>query len=212
MKKKRLFFLLLLFGFFKTQAQLPVLKTGDFLFQDLDCGALCDAIENATFNNKKYTISHLGIVFIKKDSVFVIEAFDGVSKTPLHVFLNRSKTKENKPRVIVARLKEKYQKLIPNFISRIKREIGKSYDTEFKLFNNKYYCSELVYENMLDAKNKPLFTVKPMTFKNKNTGKTDQAWIDYFKKQNIPIPEGELGCNPADYMLSDQLKIIAFMY
>ncbi len=205
MKKAVLFFVLIsLIGF----SQQTKLQNGDLLFQDLDCGALCDAIENATFNNKKYKISHVGIVLIEKDSIFVIEAYDGVTKTPLQIFLNRSKTKDNKPRVIVARLKKKYQKYIPDFLNRLKQQIGKEYDTEFKLYNNKFYCSELIYETFLDENNQPLFLVKPMTFKNKITGKTDQAWIEYFKKQNIPIPEGKLGCNPADYLLNDMLNII----
>jgi uncharacterized protein YycO len=193
-------------------SQVPELKNGDFLFQDLDCGALCDAIENATFNDKKYKISHVGIVLIENDSVFVIEAYNGVTKTPLKNFLNRSKTKENKPRVVISRIKKEYQKYIPDFIFKLKQQIGKEYDTEFKLYNDKFYCSELIFETFLDENNKPLFSIKPMTFKNKLTGKTDKVWIDYFKKQNIPIPEGELGSNPADYLLDDKLNILLFMY
>lgn len=210
---KRSFFLFFaLFVLLNLQAQLPKLKTGDFLFQDLDCGPLCDAIENATFHDKNYKISHVGIVLVEKDSVFVLEAYDGVTKTPLQKFLKRSVTKEEKPLVVIARLKPEYQKHIPAFIKRLKTKIGLSYDTEFKLFNNKYYCSELIYENLLDTTNKPIFTVKPMTFKNKKTHKTDLAWVNYFKEQNIAIPEGALGCNPADYLVSDRLQILVFMY
>ena len=212
MKLKPFIFILFLLTLLPLNAQEIKLQTGDFLFQDLDCGALCDAIENATFNDKKYKISHMGIVLVENDSTFVLEAYNEVEKTPINTFLNRSKTKQGNPRVILARLKPEFQKYIPNFIQRLKTKIGLAYDTEFKLYNNKYYCSELVYENMLDSLEKPLFTIKPMTFKNQKTHQIDQAWIEYFKKQNIPIPEGELGCNPADYLLSDKLKIIRFYY
>jgi len=199
-------------SFFSIKSQNTTFKNGDLLFQNLDCGPLCDAIENATFNDKNYKISHVGIILIEKDSIYVIEAFNKVDKTPLQKFLNRSKTALNKPRVVHARLKKEYQKYIPTFLKRLKLQIGKAYDTEFKLYNDKFYCSELIYETLLDDNKKPLFKVKPMTFKNKRTKKFDQAWISYFKKQQIPIPEGKLGCNPADYMQSNLINILYFYY
>jgi len=209
---KILFSILLIFSLFTIKAQTNTFKNGDFLFQDLDCGALCNAIENATFKDKNYKISHMGVVWIKNDSIYVIEAFNGVEKTPLNKFLSRSKTPQNKPKVVHARLKKEFQKYIPAFLKRLQLQLGKDYDTEFKLYNNKYYCSELIYETLLDENEKPIFKVKPMTFKNKNTNKFDQAWINYFKKQDIPIPEGKLGCNPADYMQSNLIDILYFYY
>ncbi len=188
------------------------LKNGDFLFQDLNCGPLCDAIENATFHHKKYKISHMGVVSIEDGKIYVIEAYKKVQKTPLKDFLNRSLTQQNQPKVIVGRLKPAYQSLIPAFLKRLYQQLGKAYDTEFKLFNHKYYCSELVYENLLDRQQKPILPVKPMSFKNKLTQTFDSAWIKYFKKQNLPIPEGQPGCNPADYMLNPKIQLVYFYY
>jgi hypothetical protein len=213
--KKILGLYLMLYPFFVLFSQViqtELYKNGDFLFQDLDCGPLCDAIENATFHNKKYKISHVGVIVIEHDSIFVIEAYEKVQKTPLKKFLNRSKTIDNKPKVIHARLRSEFDSIISGSLQRLKTHLGKPYDHEFKLYNDKFYCSELLYETFLDGRGRPVFKIHPMTFKNKNTGKTDQAWIDYFKEQNIPIPEGEPGCNPADYLQDENIKILQFMY
>jgi len=39
-----------------------VLQPGDLLFQDLDCGPLCDAIEKVTTGYQGANFSHVGIV------------------------------------------------------------------------------------------------------------------------------------------------------
>ena len=184
------------------------LETGDILFQDLDCGALCDAIENATLGKNNERFSHIAIVVIENDDVFVIEAYDGVSKIKLSDFLKRDLKPDEKSRVVVGRLKIPYTKLIPNAIKEAEKRIGLPYDDEFKLNNNKYYCSEFIYDIFLNNSKTSIFKVKPMTFVNQVTGKTDKAWVAYFENQGIPIPEGELGCNPIDYYESDKVIIL----
>lgn len=46
-----------------------------------------------------------------------------------------------------------------------------------------------------------------MTFKN-NVGLFHDFWVQHYKKNNLPIPEGTLGSNPADLSMSPKLKII----
>ncbi len=186
------------------------LRTGDLLFQDLDCGALCDAIENATLGQNGERFSHIGIVERKDDEIYVIEAYDGVSKTPINVFLNRDLKPNEKSRVVVGRLKSEYHSSIPNAIKEANKRIGLAYDNEFKLNNNKYYCSEFIYD-IFKNNSKSLFKVKAMTFVNKKTNTIDSAWIKHFKKLNIPIPEDHLGCNPIDYYQSEKLTILGFV-
>jgi len=188
------------------------LKLGDFLFQNLDNTELSESIENATSNKEDFQISHMGIVVFEKTGIFVIEAFDSVQKTPLALFLKRSVYSNGKPKVIVGRLKKEYQYSIDSSIDRVCGLLGKPYDKEFKLNNDKYYCSELVYESFLTKNNKPIFSVKPMSFINKSTGKMDKAWIDYYAKLNCKIPEGELGNNPADYAKSDVVEIVPIKF
>ncbi len=186
------------------------LQEGDFLFQDITDSSLSESIRKATSGNDEFQISHLGIVVIENEKYFIIEAYDSVQKIPLETFLQRSR-QYNKPNVIVGRLKKEYQKFIPKAIERAHKLLGKAYDDTYTLNNGAYYCSELVYEVFLDEKEKSLFTVKPMSFKNKQTGKVDKTWVDYFNKLNMKVPEGKLGCNPFDYSKSDKIEIIDYV-
>jgi hypothetical protein len=47
-----------------------------------------------------------------------------------------------------------------------------------------------------------------MTFKSPKSKDYFEVWADYYKKLNIKIPEGQLGCNPGGISTSDKLKII----
>ncbi len=187
-------------------------RTGDLLFQDLDCGPLCDAIENATAGNDKYRISHMGMVEVEGDSIFVWEALDSVMKTPLEVFMNRSKTPEGQPKIIHARLRKKYRSYIPSAIRKIKTLHGKPYDEVFELHNGKYYCSELIYETLTDHNGKPVFFLIPMNFKDLKTGKMPEVWKNYFDRLNQPVPQGKPGSNPYAYYKSDLIRIIKKYY
>lgn len=100
----RLIIFCLFFSFtFTVEAQIEVasLKHGDLLFQDLNCGGLCDAIESVTEGIDGRDFSHCGIIGMEKDSIFVLEAIGpGVIKTPVQKFFSRS-GQEN---VVVLRL------------------------------------------------------------------------------------------------------------
>jgi len=180
-------------------------REGDLIFQDLDC-ELCDAIEKATRGYKNKPVSHMGIITLRNDTVYVWEAYDKVRLTPLDTFLARS------PRILVGRLKEPYRVYIPDAIRRAEIKRNLPYDEEFRLNNGKYYCSELVHDVFLDGTGQALFPVYPMNFKNLSDGTFDSVWVEYFEKLGIPIPQGEPGCNPADYSRSDKIRILYETY
>ena len=185
-----------------------ILKNGDLLFQDLDSSPLCDAIEKVTSGFENLNFSHIGIVTIIEDKIYVLEAFtNGVDTIDLKLFLNRSLNTENKPKVIVGRLHNNYTHIIPKAIEEGISLIGKDYDEEFKINNNKFYCSELIYDIFFEANNqKPFFDLNPMTYKH--DGETLDIWIKYFEELNIPIPENEPGINPGGISLSKKIDII----
>jgi len=188
-----------------------VLQPGDLLFQDLDCGPFCDAIEKVTTGYHGANFSHVGIVARDNNSNFVvIESLpDGVVATPLQSFLDRSLDANHQPKVVVGRLKQKYHNLIPFALNEVFALKGKPYDEVFAINNDAYYCSELIYEIFLRANNgKPIFKLQPMTFKNPDKGDTFPAWKEYFSELDIPIPESKPGINPGSISRSPVLTIV----
>jgi hypothetical protein len=188
-----------------------VFQPGDLLFQDLDCGPLCDAIEKVTTGYHGANFSHVGIAAKNDGGDFVvIEAVpSGVEITPLQDFLNRSFDAQHQPKVVVGRLKKHYRRLIPSALNEALALKGKPYDKVFAIDNDAYYCSELVYEAFLRAnKNRPVFNLQPMTFKEPNTVEILVTWKEYFSKLGIPVPEGQPGINSGSISRSTALTII----
>ena len=184
---------------------------GDLLFQDLDCGVFCDAVEKVTIGYKGARFSHVGITAKnEKGELVVIEAISkGVSITPLELFLIRSHDKNNKPKVLVGRIKPKYRQLIPLAIHEALSLVGRPYDDSFCINNNSYYCSELIYETFKIAnKGKAVFKLFKMTFKDPDTKEYFPAWVQYFKDLNVKIPEGELGNGPGSLSTSKELQFV----
>ena len=205
--KKYTFLFLLLFSWIAQSQQLPVsaLKTGDLIFQDMDCGPLCDAIEAVTEGYDGHDFSHMGLVYIQKDTLYIIEAAGTkVRLNPLSSF-----SKNTRKPMYVGRLKSKYQKLIPAAIAFSLQQMGVPYDEEYVYDNGKYYCSELIYDAFKSAnKNKPFFQLFPMTYKKPGTDDFFPAWKTYYEEIGKEIPEGKPGCNPGGMSTSDKLTII----
>lgn len=188
-----------------TFAKAQQYKTGDLLFQNLDCGGLCDAIESVTEGCNGQKFSHIGLVFLRNDSVYIIEAIgENVHLTPLANFIARS----NNP-VVQARVKVQYQKLIPAAIQFSLQQQGKPYDEPFLYNNGKYYCSELIYDAFAFANNsKPFFQLEPMTFKQPGSKEFFPVWVTYYQNLKMEIPEGKPGINPGGISRSAKIDIL----
>jgi hypothetical protein len=55
---------------------------------------------------------------------------------------------------------------------------------------------------------KSIFNLYPMTFKDPNTRNFDPAWIAYYERLGLPIPEGEPGLNPGGISRSPYIMMI----
>ena len=194
------------------------LQIGDILFQDLDSSPLCDAIEIVTPGYNNYNFSHIGIIvelgdpncinpnYIYEDNIRVLEAIPNkVTTTRLDSFLIRSIDSNKKPKVIVGRLKKRYQFSILDAVKFLKSKIGLKYDDYFIKDNNKYYCSELIYEAF---EKDSIFRLYPMTFIDPVTKNTMNLWEEYYNELETKIPEGEPGINPGVMSISENIEII----
>jgi uncharacterized protein YycO len=189
------------------------LQQGDLLFQDIDCGPLCEGIETVTTGYRGAHLSHVGIVDQNKQGEWIVlEAISPhVKATPLKKFLERSLDQNGNPKVLVGRLKKEYQHLIPGAISITKELLGRPYDKVYNLKDSSYYCSELIYVAFHKANSgTPVFKLNPMTFQDPETGKTFPAWVEYYEELDSSIPEGEPGLNPGGLSRSDKLEIIHY--
>jgi len=185
-------------------------QDGDLLFQDLDDGPLCDAIETVTQGFEGARFSHVGMVAWGPEGCTVIQAGSrGVNIVPLKEFLSRSCDEHGRAKVVLGRLKPPYRNAIAPALAKARALVGTPYDGDFLLNNGKYYCSELVYECYLDPISREhLFAVQPMTFRPSGSDQPMEAWREYFAHKKMPIPEGEPGCNPGGISRSDKIEII----
>lgn len=183
------------------------LQEGDILFQDLDCGDACDAIEKVTTGYNGLDFSHCGIVANVDGQMKVVEAYGTVAATDLDSFLARSKDEHGNVKVIAGRPHE--QDIAKKSAAIAQTYIGKSYDKAFKLGDDAYYCSELVYESYKAANNgQAYFPLNTMTFKEPDSTDYMPFWVDYYNELNMPIPEGDSGINPGAISRSQHLDIL----
>ncbi len=189
-------------------------QNGDILFQDLDCGGLCEAIETVTDGVDGRSFSHLGLVHVYGDSVVVIEAIGKyVQVSPIQVFVHRNVDESGNPKVIVSRLADDGPELIKSATDFAVSQLGMPYDDAFLYDNGAYYCSELIYDAFKYANgDEPFFKLFPMTFKDPATKDMFPVWVEYYENLKLPIPEGKLGCNPGGISRSEKLKVVATFY
>lgn len=168
---------------------------GDMVFQDLDCGPLCDAIEAVTDGYQGRDFSHVALIVKIGNELRAIEAIGSkVSSISIDSLFQRC---PNPKKYLVMRLIPEYKFLIPQAAKYAKSVIGKPYDDRFIMNNDSLYCSELIYHAFEShKKNSRLFFLQPMTYKDPKTREYFPAWVDYYQSLNSYIPEGLMGINP----------------
>ena len=148
-----------------------------------------------------------GILLNDNNKWVVAEAVSrGVVITDIDTFLNRSLDDSGKPKVLVGRIKNTTNVKIPTIID-LKPFLNKKYDEVFDINNDKYYCSELVYELFKYSTGEKIFKLAPMTFNDPDTKELFPIWKSYFDTLKVKIPEGDAGLNPGSISRSDLLEI-----
>lgn len=184
-------------------------REGDILFQDCDCGPICDAIEEVTISRDKRRYSHIGFVVMDQNQLKVIEAnTQGVKMVNLDSFINRYHNVKGRPTISVGRLSPSYRPMIAKASIFCKSKLGMAYDTVFLLNNHVYYCSELIYDAFKSANNnREFFKLYPMTFKKRGLNQTHPEFKKYYESIRCDIPEGHLGLNPGSISRDSRIQI-----
>jgi hypothetical protein len=118
-----------------TRAAEPVLEMGDVVLQT-SRSAQSRAIQWATAS----PWSHVGIVEVRRDGAFVIEAIGKVSRTPWRSWRARG----GGGRVLVLRPRALGAAARARAVAEARRHLGKPYDARFGWSDDRMYCSELV--------------------------------------------------------------------
>lgn len=84
--------------------------------------------------------SHVGLVEVAKNGVFVLEAIQPVSRTPLATWVGRGEGGW----VTVLRPKHLDAAARARVVAAAKKELGKPYDARYRWDDERLYCSELV--------------------------------------------------------------------
>ncbi|MCX7954777.1 MAG: YiiX/YebB-like N1pC/P60 family cysteine hydrolase [Bacteroidales bacterium] len=177
------------------------LSKWDLIFLEAGNDSFSLAIKSVTPSYKGISFNHVGVIIEQSDSLFVLEAtFNGVILTKLTDFLK----KISNDSIFVGKINTAFSEPKENDIKKL---IGKEYDYFFDIYNDFYYCSEIVYTLYKTPEGKPLFELTPMTFVDTISKQIIPFWKNYFEKLNIDIPEGEPGISPGSIANSSNLII-----
>jgi len=178
------------------------LQSGDMLFREKSSENISEAIDQVTQTTAATHFSHVGLVEVTDTRIVVLHAYPegGTCIVSLNEFLH---PKGDSVRVIAYRLKKEGQKAIPAAIKKAHSMLSKPYNFSYILSDTAHYCSEFVY---LAFAADSIFKLEPMTFKDPKTGIFPMAWVEYYQKMGIEIPEGKPGCNPNGLAASEKLE------
>ncbi|SFM73559.1 Permuted papain-like amidase enzyme, YaeF/YiiX, C92 family [Algoriella xinjiangensis] len=178
------------------------IKNGDLIFVGAQTEELSGAINRVTKLSEETNFDHVGLIEKTSDSFFVLHAapMGGSQREEIHHFYTSQTEKNNK--IVIYRLKDDYQKTIPNAISKAKTMLGKPYNWLYILNDDELYCSDFVERAF---RNDNVFELIPMNFKNQETGKIDDFWVDFYSKKGKKVPQDEPGTNPNQLASSEKL-------
>ena len=187
------------------------LHDGDLLFCVAENSVMSNAIVDATQTEMDIQYDHVAIYTLVENIPSVIEANpkEGVVCRSLEAFLDDATSINGGKGVVAMRLTESIN--IEDAIERAHQFIGQPYDWSYLPNNNRFYCSELIYECYRNDDGTPFFEAKPMTFRDKN-GDIPTFWLELFRNNGEPIPEGVLGTNPNDMVLDPSLEEVYSYY
>ncbi len=176
---------------------------------------LDDAIAAATGKQGAPRITHVAILQVQADSLWIIDATPrhGVSRRSLAAFLTENRLADGTdPTYIIKRVtgavKHKEGPInkkepvkckngidIQAAVERALACCGRSYDLYYQPGDPALYCSELVQACYLDTAGNPVFPSHPMNWLAAD-GSLPPYWEQLFAQAGMEVPQGLPGTNP----------------
>jgi len=206
MKVATILLLTISMGFTESVKNKPF-KSGDLLFRGRMQGSLSQAIDAVTQTAKEHHFTHMGIVEVLNDTVWVYHAAPekGVCKELLADF---SLNEEDSVVLGHFRIKESNSEMINRALGIAKQYVGQPYNYTYIMKDEGFYCSEYVYQLF---KQDSIFKLNPMTFIDPSSGEYHSAWIEHYHDLGIDIPEGLPGCNPNGMAANERLDFLGLV-
>lgn len=183
---------------------IDMLREGDILFQASAPSEFSDAILSATARDT-LNFTHTGIFALVDGRPSVIEAVPskGVTVTPAEEFVRESTV------ILAMRLDAPDDTALARTAAREALKLaGRPYDKRFAEGDSTVYCSELVqlaYRRAAgDINTEDIFPSVAMNFRAPD-GSMPDYWIEHFKQEGCPIPQGTPGTNPNSIAASPRL-------
>lgn len=174
---------------------------GDLLFCAKEAS---NPITEVTQGVSGMKIDHVAIVHKQVNKTYALEAIHkGVTLTPIDSFMARREM------VVAARLCDTLG--VAQSVERALSFLGRPYDFNFMPSDSAFYCSELVQKNYRYSDGQLVFKPIAMSFHDK-TGKITDYWKEYYSRQGLTVPEGELGSNPGDLSRSKAIQILGIIH
>ena len=187
-----------------------MMKHGDLVFSQI--GSDSNAISAVTEGFKGARVNHMGVIVENTKGLFVLEAFPPeVRVTQLDVFLRRAADpKDGRLRYLVGRIQPTLKHLLSPAVTYGLKQRDIPYDELYLTDTTALYCSELVVDMFSHANGgQAFFAERPMNFRDLNTGELHPAWIEYYAKFGMDVPEGEPGSNPGTISKDFRLEIVS---
>jgi len=150
-------------------------KEGDIMLQHIP-SYLCSVIADVT--NSRY--SHCGLITYKHGELCVLEAIGPVKYTPVKEWINRGAY----GRFTQLRPKINSRAMIANAIIEAEKHLGKPYDIQYEMGDDKIYCSELVYKSYLQACNIKIGKIQTLGSLN---WRPNEKFIRYITGGKLPL-------------------------
>ncbi|UYQ92797.1 YiiX family permuted papain-like enzyme [Chitinophaga horti] len=182
------------------QSKIPTdsIREGDIVFQS-SISPQCEAIKQATHS----PWTHCGMVFKKDGKLYVYEAIEPVTYTPLADWTARA------PKHFVVKRLKNASVLTPAVITKMetagRKYYGKHYDSWFEWSDERIYCSELVWKIYKEAAGLEVGEPKPLGSYDLSSDIVKQIMEQRYGK-NIPLKEKMIA--PSAIYASELLRTV----